>query len=350
MEYPDKFIRRVVITVTIVGAVSLAWQVRAVAMIIFGGLIIATLLTASASCIERITPFSRKINVIIAIILITLIFTVSSWWVGGNIAEQLTQLKERLPEAIDSFMNWVKQAPLLSSLMEQQTDADGMNLPLERLAGVTGSALGAIANIVLIFAIGVYLAATPKVYRRGMISLIPPAYRARADKAFVSAATGLQQWLVGQLITMFIVGTLIAIGLAALGMPLALSLGLIAGLLEFVPFLGPVAFAVLAIMLAFVEGPAEALQVAILCGVVQQLESNVITPLVQRRTVKLPPVLGLIGILIFGGLFGVFGVLFATPLMVVAMILVQRLYVEGALNNSSDDNNKDSPDTAPAHD
>lgn len=348
MEYPDRFIRRVVVTIAIVGAVFIAWQVRAVVMIIFGGMIIATLLTAAANCIERVVSLKRKTSVAIAIVIIVGIFVGSGWWIGGNIADQLTQLREKLPEAIDAFMNWLDQVPFAAGILDQQADSEGMDVPLERIAGMTGTALGAVANIVLILAIGVYLAATPGVYRRGLISLIPPAYQARTDEAFVRAAIGLRQWLVGQLITMAIVGTLIAIGLKFLDMPLALSLGLIAGLLEFIPFIGPLAFGVLAVMLAFMEGPAAALHVAILCLIVQQLESNVITPLVQRRTVKLPPALGLIGMLIFGGLFGIFGILFATPLMVVVMILIKRLYVEGALQGQTAVKNEAPP--APNHD
>lgn len=331
MEYPDRYIRRVVITVAIIGAAYLAWQVKAVLMVVFGGMIVATLLTALANAIGRIVPFKRKVNVGISILLILLLFLTTSWWIGGNIADQLEELREKLPRAIDASLDWLEQFPLAPDMLSQQDGVEEMNVPLARLAGITGTALGAIANIVLILAIGLYLAATPELYHRGLLSLVPPAYQKRADTAFVCASRGLQQWLVGQLITMVVVGILVAIGLHFLDIPLALSLGLIAGLLEFIPFIGPFLFGVLAVMLAFMEGPTSALHVAILCIVIQQVEGNIITPLVQRRAVALPPVLGLVGVLIFGGLFGIFGILFATPLMVVVMILVQKLYVQYGL-------------------
>lgn len=111
-------------------------------------------------------------------------------------------------------------------------------------------------------------------------------------------------------------------------MPLALSLGLIAGLFAFVPFFGPIASGILAVVLAFTQGPQQALYVGVLCFGIQQIESFVLMPLIQRRTVALPPALGLVSVVIFGLLFGVMGILFATPLMVVLMILVQKLYVE----------------------
>lgn len=331
MEYPDRYIRRVVLTVTIVGAVYLAWQVRAVLMVMFGGLIIATLLTALANRIGRVIPLRRKVNVAISIFVIVLMLIITSWWVGGNIADQLEEIREKLPQAVGTSLDWLRQFPLLADVVDDREGIEDLQVPLERVAGFTGTALGALANTVLIFAIGIYVAVSPEMYHRGLLSLIPPAYQQRCQKAFACAATGLQQWLVGQLLTMVIVGVLVAVGLKFLDIPLALSLGLIAGLLEFIPFIGPFAFALLAVVLAFMEGPTAALHVALLCLAIQQLEGNVITPLIQRRAVALPPALGLIGVLVFAALFGIFGILFATPLMVVAMILVKKLYIEYGL-------------------
>lgn len=343
MEYPDRYIRRVVLTVAIIAAAYLAWQVKAVLMIVFGGMIIATLLTALANVIGRIAPFKRKVNVGLSVLIIALLFLTTSWWIGGNIADQLEELREKLPRAIDASLNWLQQFPLAPDILSQQDELGEMNVPFARLAGITGTALGAVANIVLILAIGLYLAATPELYHRGLLSLVPPVYQKRADTAFVCAAQGLQQWLVGQLITMVVVGVLVAIGLHFLDIPLALSLGLIAGLLEFIPFIGPFLFGVLAVMLAFMEGPTSAMHVAILCIAIQQIEGNLITPLIQRRAVALPPVLGLVGVLIFGGLFGIFGILFAMPLMVVVMILVQKLYVQYGLESERNDNKEPPP-------
>ena len=107
--------------------------------------------------------------------------------------------------------------------------------------------------------------------------------------------------------------------------------GLLAGALAFIPFFGPIASGVLAVLLAFMQGPELALYVAILCVVIQQIEGNLLMPLVQRWAVELPPVLGITAAVIFGLLFGLPGVILASPLMVVAMVLVRMLYVEGVL-------------------
>lgn len=180
----------------------------------------------------------------------------------------------------------------------------------------------------LILILGLYLAATPGLYYRGFIQLMPKGIRPQIDAAMRDAGRGLRRWLFGQMISMLAVGSLTAVGLHLLGMPLALSVGIIARLLGFIPFFGPIASGILAIVLAFTQGPQQALYVAILCVAIQQLEGFVLMPLIQRWTVALPPALGLLAVVVFGLLFGLPGAVFATPLMVVLMILVKKLYVD----------------------
>jgi len=118
------------------------------------------------------------------------------------------------------------------------------------------------------------------------------------------------------------------LGLAVLGMPLAAAVGFISGLLEFVPFFGAIASALLGTLLAFAQGPTQALYVGIFFFVIQQLEGNLVVPLVQRWAAHLPPVLSLLAVVIFGSLFGVEGIVLGTPLMVVLIVLVKKLYVD----------------------
>jgi predicted PurR-regulated permease PerM len=123
----------------------------------------------------------------------------------------------------------------------------------------------------------------------------------------------------------------VAAGLSLLGMPLALGLGLIAGLLEFVPFIGPIVAGLLAVLVAFAQGPMQAVWVAVLFIALQQIEGGVLVPLIQRWTVSMPPLLGLGAVIVFSALFGPLGVLFGTPLMVVLLVWVRKLYVEDVL-------------------
>ena len=145
----------------------------------------------------------------------------------------------------------------------------------------------------------------------------------------------LRLWLKGQLIAMVAVGLLVGLGLWALGMPSALALGLLAGMLEFIPFAGPLIAAIPAILLALAVGPDMALWVLLLYFAVQQFEGYVLTPLVQQYAVDLPGVVLLFSLLAFGTLFGTLGLILAAPLTVVSYVLVKRLYVIEALHTAT---------------
>lgn len=331
MKRQQGYVGHVLIAVTVVCTVALAWLVRDVLIVIFGGLIVATLLRASADGIAKITPLHDKAAVALAVVLILALLVGTGWAIGDQVLSQIQSLREQLPQALDATRDWLQQSNLGGQLLEQWHTAQDDGVPWAKVAGMTGLALGAVANTFLVLALGLYLAVEPDLYRRGLVRLVSPDYRARADQAVVAAATGLRLWLLGQLISMAAIGVLTAIGLYLLGIPLALALGIIAALTAFVPIVGPLSFGVLAVLLAFTEGPAQALYVALLCLGIQQVESYILTPLIQRQTVRLPPALGLIAVFVFGVLFSVPGVLLATPLMVVAMILIEKVYIEYAL-------------------
>jgi predicted PurR-regulated permease PerM len=142
----------------------------------------------------------------------------------------------------------------------------------------------------------------------------------------VESGHALRRWLLAQLFAMTTIGAMTTLGLFLLGVPLAVSLGFVAGLTEFVPFFGPIAFGVFAVLFSFTVSPMTALYVALLCFGIQQFEGNVLQPVVQRWAVSLPPALAVISVVIFGLLFGILGAIFATPLMTVVMLFVERLY------------------------
>ena len=154
----------------------------------------------------------------------------------------------------------------------------------------------------------------------------------------------LRLWLKAQLVSMTIVGILVFVGLKIIGVPSALALALIAFSLEFIPFAGPIIAAIPAILLALLQGPTTALYVAALYTVVQQLEGNVVYPLVQQWAVHVPAVLLLFSLIGFGMLFGIVGVIFAAPLTVVTYVLVKRLYVQEALKTKTPIPGEDKPD------
>jgi predicted PurR-regulated permease PerM len=308
----------------------LLWRLADLLIILFAAIVLAVALDALAGQLATRLHVPVRWSVPTAVLLITLVLAGTVWLVGDPLVEQMTKLRERVPAATQAVVGWLNSHAIGQQVLELWAQATH-EVPWARLMGVAGLTLVALGNVALIVILAIYLAAAPAMYRGGLLRLLPLPYRSRVDGALSASAGGLRRWLLGQSISMAFVGTTTALGLLALGIPLPLAVGLISGLLAFIPFFGAIAGGLLAVLLAFMEGPRAALYVTILCIAIQQVEGNVLMPLVQRWAVELPPVLGILASVVFGVLFGIVGVLFATPLMVVAMIMVRELYVEGFL-------------------
>jgi len=332
----SSFTRALIQIIVLGGLVLLAWMLADVMLLLFGAIIVAVALRSLSAPLERHLGLSPRLAVAAAVIATLVSIVVGSWLVGDRLIEQTEDLRRRLPEALSALTTWARSYPLGVALMEVWESASASDVPWARVANVAAQTLGAIGSIGLLSVIGVYLAANPEMYRKGLVRLAPADYRSRIDEALLASGHALSRWMLGQGISMLFVGSATAIGLAVLGMPLAGTIGLIAGVLAFIPFFGPIASGLLAVLLAFMEGPTLALYVAGLCVLIQQIEGDLLMPFVQRWAVELPPVLGIIAAVIFGLLFGLPGVILATPLMVVVMVLVQKLYVEGALEDTPD--------------
>jgi predicted PurR-regulated permease PerM len=321
------FTRRVLLVLGALLLVALLWHLADVLVLVFGAVVVAVALRALAGRLElwRVPP---RWSLAVALLLIVAFGALVVAWIGEPLAEQLSRLREGLPAAFERVTAWLREHRIGVTALEYWASLRQDSVPWSRLLGVAGTAIGALGTLTLIVITGVYLAADPGLYRRGVLSLLPPTRRADFAEALDRSAAGLRKWLLGQSLSMLFVGGATALGLLALSVPLALAIGLISGLLAFIPFFGALVGGGLAVLVAFMEGPQTALHVLILCIAIQQVEGHVLMPLVQRWAVALPPVLGLMSTLVFGVLFGVIGVLFATPMMVVVMTWVQCLYVE----------------------
>lgn len=309
----------------------LAWQLSDVLVLLFGAVIVAVALQAFAAPLQRYLGLKRQLAVAAAVVLTLAALVLGSWLLGDHLVAQTEDLRRRLPEAMAALVAWARGHPLGVVALQVWEGITAENLPWARVANAATRTLGGVGSIGLVLVLGVYLAADPQLYHRGVVRLVPPAWRTRVDSALFASGQALSRWLLGQGISMLFVGLATAIGLAVLGVPLAATIGVIAGVLAFIPFFGPIASGVLAVLLAFMQGPQQALYVAVLCVAIQQVEGNLLMPLVQRWAVNLPAVLGIIAAVIFGLLFGLAGVILATPLMVVLMVLVEKLYVEAVL-------------------
>jgi predicted PurR-regulated permease PerM len=324
--------RYVLIAIALVAVAAIMWLIADVFVIAFGGIVFATVLHVLIRPLQRATGWSRRWSLIAVVLGLLVVFGLLGWLFGHQAAQQFAEMRERLPAAVEKFQTWVGQSKVGRAIVDtvQGQGADG-GKTLSNAGLAAGAVVGGIANFLLILFVGIYFAADPGLYRNGALRLLPPARRPQVGHALDQAGGALQKWLVAQLIVMAAVGVLTGIGLAVIGVPLSLSLGLLAGLLEFVPVVGPIASAIPGVLLAFAKGPETAAYALVVYIAVQQIESNLLTPLVQRWAVELPPVVALLSIVACGLLFGVMGIIFATPIAVVALVLVKHLYVEDTL-------------------
>ena len=329
------FIRRVLIILGLAALFFLVWQLRIILLMFFGAIVVATIFRSVAENLCRVTRMPMTLAVALSILLVLGLVGGLVAIFGNHVVQQAAVLRETLPAAWHAFEARVGDFGLGEQLEHIVASIGSPGESLSELGRTVLSIGGGIADFIVVIFAGIYLATQPNFYRVGAIKLVPPARREIATEAMLESERALRLWLRGQAIAMVVVGTLTGLGLWALGMPSAFLLGLIAGLLEFIPFAGPILSAVPAILLAFAIGPEMALYVTLLYLAVQQFEGDVLTPMIQQYSVDLPGVVLLFSLIAFGTLFGTLGVILAAPLAVVTMVLVKRLYVIETLHTQT---------------
>lgn len=325
------FVRRLLLAILVLGVTWIFWSLRFVLVLAFGAILFAVVLDAAAGFLAQRLRVPERFALVTALVLVIGGTAASLWFFGAEVAGSAEGIAQALPDAIAQGRQFAAQWGLGGWV-------DGWLAEFRRGSGVGGS-IGQVlmsvgdsfTNLVLVVFGGIFIALNPGIYRTGLIKLIPPSARSNAATALDDSRNALRLWLKGRLLAMALVGVLTGAGLWLIGIPSWLALGLLATLLEFIPFFGPIIAAVPAVLLALLVSPGDAALVVVLFLVVQQLEGNVISPLIQHRAVELPPALLLFALLAFGLLFGLVGVLLAEPLTVALFVLVKRLYVREAL-------------------
>jgi predicted PurR-regulated permease PerM len=196
-----------------------------------------------------------------------------------------------------------------------------------RIGKLAGSGLEALAETLIVLVAGVYFAVQPGLYRDNLLKLAPSSVRPSIARTFADANIAMKRWLLGTGVAMLVMGALTAVGAWLLGLPVPLALGILSGLAEFVPIVGAAVSAVPALLLSATRGPDTMLWTLLFYVAAHQFEGHIVIPLIQRKVVSAPPALTLFSILGFSLLFGPLGVVFATPLLVVVLVAVRRLYL-----------------------
>ncbi|WP_420106888.1 AI-2E family transporter [Herbaspirillum huttiense] len=306
-------------------------------LLVFACILFAVLLYELSAVLHRRLGWNRKLCLVIVVLALVAIVGLGGWAMAPQISEQSAQLAKEIPASIERLQQEVQRHPLLRRIAAELPDPKQMTQSLSKMvpdAGLFfGGVLGAIGNVAIIIFVGIYFALSPDMYKKGAIKLVPKPKRERAAQVLDTIGNNLARWLVGKTISMLIVGIATSVGLTLLGVPLGLILGIIAGLLDFIPYVGPIIAGVPAVLIALSMGPDMALYVVLLFLAVQTLEGYVLQPLVEARAVEIPPALTIVMQLIFGMLLGFAGVALATPLTAVLMVLVNMLYVEDILGD-----------------
>jgi len=313
----------------------LLWPASLAFLVIFAAILFAVFVNALASLVPRRLALPQKVVRVGVILLLFSLLAAFFMVAGPRFSEQASQLSAQLPRAMERLQKAVSEQPWSRWLQNLRFDRLQPDVP-RILAGATGvfsTAFEAVANILVVIFIGIYFSLQPEIYLQGFLHLIPKQNRDRAKQLLFALDHALSWWILGRFTSMAAVGILTAIGLELIGMPLALVLGVIAGLFYFVPYVGPVVAAVPGILIGLLQSPLMAANVLVVYSLVLLVEGNILTPMIQRRAVSLPPAILLSAQFLMGIFYGLLGVLLATPMAVVMIVAVQVLYVHHVLQD-----------------
>jgi predicted PurR-regulated permease PerM len=299
-------------------------------LLLFAAVLFAVLLHALAKPLQARLHLGRNLSLLLSGVGILSALSAAAIYLGPELAAQMRNLFTMLPEAASKLTAYLPFGSV-ADLMRDGGSVSALSGLASRLIAWSSTIAGALASFALVVFGGIYLAIDPGLYRDGFLKLVPPAIQSNVSATLDDAEEALKRWIAGQIIAMFVVGALTGLGLWLAGVPSAFALGFIAGLAEFVPIIGPILAAIPAILVASTQDWQTVLLAIAVIVVVQQLESNLITPLIAHRMVSIAPAVALFAVVGMGVLFGPLGLLLGFPLAIVLDIAIRRLYVRDTL-------------------
>ncbi len=351
-DKPRTFVQKVLITVAIclitLLILALLYYTFDVVLLLFAAILLAIFLRGLSDYLNKYLKIGDGWSVLIVSVLLLIVLSGAIALLAPSVAQQIGNLRVSLPASAASIADSIGQygwgKALLSQLPSTKEVMDALTSVgfLSGVGGIFTQTIGAVGNFFLVILLAIYLASEPKFYALGFTKLFPIDSRPRVMEVLMDIGDTLRWWLVGKAGSMIFIGVLTWIGLSIIGVPLALTLGLIAGLLSFIPNFGPILSAIPAILLAFIESPITALYVAGLYIGIQLIESNIVTPIIERETVELPPALTVLFQIALSIILGGLGLVLATPLLAVVMVLIQKVYIQEVLGDADTDINKKS--------
>lgn len=323
------------ITLVILAIIGLAWlliELTQFLLLVFASLVLAAVFSALARRVCRVTGMKRGPALALSVVLLLAVFAGAFTLFGSQLANEFDTIQQSIPPAIDRVEAQLDEFGLGNQAREMFRQGSGdISSLAAQLGGYAMTATNGIANFVLVFVGAIFIASDPMAYRRGLLLLLPQRAEPPVDAALDDASRGLRGWMIGQAVSSLVVALLTGGGLWVLGVPASGGLGVIAGLLDVIPMVGPVIAGIPAVLLAFTVSPTTALWTVGLFLVVQQLQGNFLQPMIQKHSVDVPPAVLLFAVVAAGLIFGFMGVLLSAPLTVVIYVMVQRIYVKTLL-------------------
>jgi len=328
----DSFERRVfratVIVLATVAAAYVLWVLVDVLLLLFACALVALILLTITNALRRVTrlPFGPALG--LATFGLLAILAGAFTFFGTTLQGEFTEIARRLPVAWADLQARLQSSPAGAALVEraQRLAPSGQTL-VSGATRVLTAVGGGLSGLAIVLVGGLYLAAQPRLYAGGLLRMVPHGSRTRVAETLDAVTVSLRNWLKGQALGMLFVGVATGLGLWLVGVPAAWAIGLIAGLAEFVPYLGILVAGIPSIVLGFGQGTNTGLWTIGVLIAVQQIQGNLVMPLLQNKMVDLPPAITIFGIIAAGILFGIAGVLLATPLTIVILVLVRRIYL-----------------------
>ncbi len=326
-------------------SVYILWQIKEVLLLVFAAVVLANSLNLLARWLRKKLGIQRAIAVSIAIGFLIAALALFFQIIVPSFAKQIQEIYVLVPQGIRQLNTWVnsiddvvpdnleRYIPDVDDLIRQATPFG--NRLLGGSFAFFSSSLGSLLNVLLIVVLGLMMLVNPAAYRGGFIRLFPSFYRRRVESILEECESSLGSWIVGALISMSVIAVLSTLGLSIIGVKAALANGVLAGLLNFIPNLGPTFSVIPPMAIALLDSPVKALLVLGLYVAIQQFESNFLTPYVMSQQVNLLPAVTLLAQVFFATIFGFWGLLLALPLVVVCQIWIRRVLVEDIMDGWS---------------
>jgi predicted PurR-regulated permease PerM len=324
-------LRRLAYTIAIAAVLMVIWRASDLLMLVFGSVLGAVVFRSTGQLIERRTRCNHKLALTLGTLVVLVLFGLTAWLLTAQFGRQLALLIANLPQTVASITGSLSGTPVGAALVAASRASVGGSTFADLLGKLSVGVGEIMVNFLVVMVGAMFISANPGVYKRGLVLLVPPSGRDQVDRALSVVGQALGLWLRAQLLCMTSMGVLIAFGLWLIGSKSWAALGLLAGLSEFVPYVGPVAAMLPALAVAAPRGGNQMLLVVLIYFVVRMAQSSLVTPFVTRSVVAIPPALTLFVILGVGAVFGVYGLFFSAALLVVFFVLVRELYLRDTL-------------------